>query len=61
MVSRTSLTACQLNKSPAYFNLHQETFWQGGQAVYPPASGNAHIVTIDKQSRGANPFPGHED
>jgi hypothetical protein len=29
-----SLTAFQLNDSHAYFDLHQELFWLGGQAVY---------------------------
>jgi hypothetical protein len=34
MVNRTSLTVLQLNDSHAYFELHQEMFWQGGQAEY---------------------------
>ena len=37
MANRTSLTVIQLNDSHAYFDLHQEMFWQGGQAVYRPA------------------------
>lgn len=53
MVNRTSLTVVQLNDSHAYFDLHQEMFWQGGQAVYPPAGGYARIATIVKQIRAA--------
>ena len=37
MKSRNSLTVIQLNDSHAYFDLHQEMFWQGGKAVYRPA------------------------
>lgn len=37
MANKTSLTVIQLNDSHAYFDLHQELFWQGGQAVYRPA------------------------
>jgi S-sulfosulfanyl-L-cysteine sulfohydrolase len=54
MAKRTSLTVIQLNDSHAYFDLHQELFWQGGQAVYRPAGGYARIATIVKQSRAAN-------
>ncbi len=55
MANRTSLTVIQLNDSHAYFDLHQEMFWQGGQAVYRPAGGYARIATIVKQIRAANP------
>lgn len=55
MANRTSLTVLQLNDSHAYFDLHQELFWQGGQAVYRPAGGYARIATIVKRSRDANP------
>ncbi len=33
MQSRNSLIVMQLNDSHAYFDLHQEMFWQGGQAA----------------------------
>lgn len=54
MANRTSLTVIQLNDSHAYFDLHQELFWQGDQAVYRPAGGYARIATIVKQIRSAN-------
>ena len=54
MKSRNSLTVIQLNDSHAYFDLHPEMFWRGGQAVYRPAGGYARIATIVKQSRAAN-------
>jgi len=54
MTNRTSLTVIQLNDSHAYFNLHQEIFWQGGQAVYRPTGGYARIATIAKEIRAAN-------
>ena len=54
MASKASLTVIQMNDSHAYFDLHQETFWQGGQAVYRPAGGYARIATIVKQSQAAN-------
>jgi 2',3'-cyclic-nucleotide 2'-phosphodiesterase (5'-nucleotidase family) len=54
MINKTSLTIIQLNDSHAYFDLHQEMFWQGGQAVYRPAGGYARIATIVKQIRAAN-------
>ena len=54
MINRTSLTIIQLNDSHAYFDLHQEMFWQGGQAVYRPAGGYARIAALVKQMRAAN-------
>jgi len=54
MANRTSLTVIQLNDSHAYCDLHQEMFWQGGQAVYRPAGGYARIATIVKHIRAAN-------
>jgi len=36
MVNRTSLIVIQISDSHAYFDLRQEMFWQGGQAVYRP-------------------------
>ena len=44
MPNKTSLTVIQLNDSHAYFDLHQELFWQGGQAAYRPAGGYARIA-----------------
>lgn len=54
MIDKNSLTIIQLNDSHAYFDLHQEMFWNGGQAVYRPAGGYARIATIVKQVRAAN-------
>ena len=54
MPDRTSLTVLQLNDSHAYFDLHQELFWQGAQAVYRPAGGYARIATVVKQIRAEN-------
>ena len=54
MANKTSLTIVQMNDSHAYFELHQELFWQGGQAVYRPAGGYARIATIVKQLRAEN-------
>ncbi|MHB1356669.1 MAG: bifunctional metallophosphatase/5'-nucleotidase [Anaerolineae bacterium] len=51
MINKTLLTIIQLNDSHAYFDLHQEIFWQGGQAVYRPVGGYARIATIAKKIR----------
>ena len=51
MGSQSSLTVIQLNDSHAYFDLHQEMFWEGGQAVYRPAGGYARIATLVHQIR----------
>ncbi len=51
MANKTSLTIIQLNDSHAYFDLHQEMFWQGGQAAYRPAGGYARIAAIVKKIR----------
>ena len=51
MANKSSLTVVQLNDSHAYFELHQELFWQGDQAVYRPAGGYARIATLIKQMR----------
>ena len=51
MKSRKILSIIQMNDSHAYFDLHQEMFWQGGHAVYRPAGGYARIATIVKQIR----------
>ena len=55
MANQTSLTVVQLNDSHAYFNLHQEMFWQGDQAVYRPAGGYARIATLIKRIRAETP------
>jgi sulfur-oxidizing protein SoxB len=54
MEGRKSLTIVQLNDSHAYFDLHQEIFWQGGHAVYRPAGGYARIATLVEQIRANN-------
>ena len=36
MTSKRSLTIVQMNDSHAYFDLHQEMFWQGDHALYRP-------------------------
>jgi S-sulfosulfanyl-L-cysteine sulfohydrolase len=51
MTSKRSLTIVQMNDSHAYFDLHQEMFWQGDHAIYRPAGGYARIATIVKQIR----------
>jgi 2',3'-cyclic-nucleotide 2'-phosphodiesterase (5'-nucleotidase family) len=55
MVNKSSLTIFQLNDSHAYFDLHQELFWQGSQAAYRLAGGYARMATIVKQARAENP------
>lgn len=51
MANRPSLTVVQLNDSHAYFDLHQEMFWQGDHAGYRPVGGYARIATLVKQIR----------
>ena len=51
MNNKTSLTVIQLNDSHAYFDLHQEMFWEGDQAVYRPLGGFARIATLIKTIR----------
>ena len=51
MKSRKILSIVQMNDTHAYFDLHQEMFWQGDYAVYRPAGGYARIATIVKQIR----------
>jgi 2',3'-cyclic-nucleotide 2'-phosphodiesterase (5'-nucleotidase family) len=43
-----------MNDSHAYFDLHQEMFWQGNHAVYRQAGGYARIATVVKQIRAEN-------
>ena len=54
MINKTSLTVIQLNDSHAYFDLHQELFWQGNRATYRPVGGYARIATLIKQLRETN-------
>jgi len=54
MSARKCLTIIQMNDSHAYFDLHQEMFWQGAQAVYRPAGGYARMAALVKQVRAAN-------
>ena len=49
--NKTSLTIVQMNDTHAYFDLHQEMFWQGDHAEYRKAGGYARIATIVKQIR----------
>jgi S-sulfosulfanyl-L-cysteine sulfohydrolase len=52
---KASLTIVQMNDTHAYFDLHQEMFWEGDHAVYRQAGGYARIATIIKQIRTENP------
>jgi len=49
--NRASLTIVQMNDTHAYFDVHQEMFWQGDHAVYRQAGGYARIATIVKKIR----------
>src|SRR5665811_1323277 len=51
MKNRKILTIIQMNDTHAYFDLHQEIFWQGNHAIYRQAGGYARIATIVKQIR----------
>ena len=48
---KESLTIVQMNDTHAYFDLHQEMFWEGDHAEYRQAGGYARIATIVKQIR----------
>ena len=48
---KASLTLVQMNDTHAYFDIHQEMFWQGDHAVYRQAGGYARIATIVKLIR----------
>lgn len=54
MINKTTLTVIQMNDTHAYFDLHQELFWQGNQAVYRQAGGYARIATLVRQIRETN-------
>ena len=45
------LTIVQMNDTHAYFDVHQEMFWQGNHAEYRRAGGYARIATIVQQIR----------
>ena len=49
--NKASLTIVQMNDTHAYFDIHQEMFWQGDHPVYRQAGGYARIATIVKQIR----------
>ncbi len=49
--NKASLTIVQMNDTHAYFDIHQEMFWQGNHAEYRLAGGYARIATIVKQIR----------
>jgi len=51
MADRKSLTIVQMNDTHAYFDIHQEMFWQGDHTEYRQAGGYARIATIVKQIR----------
>ena len=51
MSSSKKLTIVQMNDTHAYFDIHQEMFWQGDHAVYRQAGGYARIATLVKQIR----------
>ncbi|NEW83992.1 MAG: bifunctional metallophosphatase/5'-nucleotidase [Mariniphaga sp.] len=51
MSNRTLLTIVQMNDSHAYFDLHQEMFWEGDHAVYRKTGGYARIAALVKQIR----------
>ena len=48
---KAHVTIVQMNDTHAYFDLHQEMFWQGDHAVYRLAGGYARIATIVNQIR----------
>ena len=50
-IDKASLTIVQMNDTHAYFDIHQEMFWQGDHAEYRQAGGYARIATIVKQIR----------
>ncbi|MFO7368976.1 MAG: metallophosphoesterase, partial [Bacteroidales bacterium] len=49
--NKASLTIVQMNDTHAYFDVHQEMFWQGDHAVYRQAGGYARIAAIVKKIR----------
>ncbi len=55
MSNSKRLTVIQMNDSHAYFDLHQEMFWEDDHAVYRKAGGYARIAALVKQIRAVNP------
>ncbi len=53
--SSVRLTIVQMNDSHAYFDVHQEMFWQGDHAVYRQTGGYGRIATILKRIRHESP------
>jgi 2',3'-cyclic-nucleotide 2'-phosphodiesterase (5'-nucleotidase family) len=51
MTAKKILTIVHMNDTHAYFDIHQEMFWQGDHAEYRQAGGYARIATIVKQIR----------
>jgi S-sulfosulfanyl-L-cysteine sulfohydrolase len=51
MTTRKFLTIVQMNDTHAYFDIHQELFWQGDHAEYRLAGGFARMATIVNQIR----------
>ncbi|WP_291125196.1 bifunctional metallophosphatase/5'-nucleotidase [Flavobacterium sp. UBA6031] len=51
MESKKLLTILQMNDTHAYFDIHEEMFWQGNHIEYRKAGGYARIATIVKQIR----------
>ena len=51
MSKSKKLTIVQMNDSHAYFDLHQEMFWEGDHAVYRKAGGYARIAALVTQIR----------
>lgn len=51
MSNKKSFSVVQMNDSHAYFDLHQEMFWQAEGMVYRPAGGYARIAVILNEIR----------
>lgn len=50
-----TLTLLQQNDTHAYFELHNELFWEQGKAVYRKVGGYARIATLVKQVKAEHP------
>ncbi len=48
MAAKRLLTIIQMNDTHAYFDIHQEMFWQGNHIEYRQVGGYARIATIVK-------------
>ncbi|MDH5694867.1 MAG: metallophosphoesterase, partial [Gammaproteobacteria bacterium] len=51
MPKNMDLTILQINDTHGYFELHNELFWVGDNAVYKKSGGYARIATLFKQIR----------